>query len=273
MKNRTLYFGDNLEILRDKFLGDEGYFDLIYLDPPFSSNRNYNVLYREGIIENHAQIQAFEDTWHWTQETEKTFEELVGVRPSKTEINQSISDLMGGFQEIIGKNDVMAYLVMMAIRLIELHRVLKPAGSLYLHCDPTVSHYLKIVLDVIFDKKNFRNEIIWKRTNSPKSQTEAFGTQHDIVLFYTKSDKFTFNKQVKELEEISLKPYQYKDKKGIFRLIELEAHGIQKYAGRKQFEWQGRKACWLYTKDKLDGFWNEGLIYKTGGGDIVKNNI
>lgn len=145
MQNRTLYFGDNLEILREKFPGDEGYFDLIYLDPPFNSNRNYNVLFKEGLIDSQAQVQAFEDSWHWTAEAQHTFEELIGVKPSKTKINQQISDLMQALEKLVGHNDVLAYLTMMTIRLVELHRVLKKTGSIYLHCDPTASHYLKAV--------------------------------------------------------------------------------------------------------------------------------
>ena len=141
MKNRTLYFGDNLEILREK-IPDES-FDLIYLDPPFNSNRNYNVLFKEGLQDSPAQIQAFEDSWHWTAEAQKVFEELVGVRKSKTKINEQISNLMQALEKLVGHNDVLAYLTMMTVRLIELQRVLKPTGSIYLHCDPSASHYLK----------------------------------------------------------------------------------------------------------------------------------
>lgn len=128
MQNRTLYFGDNLEILREKFSDKpdgDGYFDLIYLDPPFNSNRDYNVLFKEGATDSQAQVQAFEDSWHWNEKTQKTFEELVGVKPSKTKINEQISNLMLALEKLVGHNDVLAYLTMMTIRLIELHRVLK----------------------------------------------------------------------------------------------------------------------------------------------------
>ena len=149
MKNRTLYFGDNLEILRKK-IEDES-FDLIYLDPPFNSNRNYNVLFKEGIQDSPAQIKAFDDSWHWTRESKQTFDYLV------TKTNEDISNLMLALEKMVGHNDMLAYLTMMTVRLIELRRVLKKTGSLYLHCDPTASHYLKIVLDVVFGKKNFKN--------------------------------------------------------------------------------------------------------------------
>src|SRR3990167_3699111 len=190
VENRTLFFGDNLEILRDKF-SDEC-IDLIYLDPPFNSNKEYNILFKERLIKNNAQLRAFDDSWHWTEEAERTFEELIGARTSKTKIDTEISDLMQGFEKILSRNDMMAYLVMMAIRLIELHRVLRKTGSIYLHCDPTASHYLKLILDVIFDKKNFRNEIIWcyRGAGYPKKD---FGKRHDIIFRYSKTDNYTFN--------------------------------------------------------------------------------
>lgn len=190
MQNRTLYFGDNLEVLREK-IPDES-FDLIYLDPPFNSKRPYNVLYKEGLVDSSAQVQAFEDTWHWTKEAQHTYEELVGIRPSKTKINQDISNLIEALGKIVGHNDVLAYLTMMAIRLIELKRVLKSTGSIYLHCDPTASHYLKIIMDVIFRKGNFRNEIVWYYRGAGISPRK-YGPRHDVILFYSKSDDYYFS--------------------------------------------------------------------------------
>src|SRR3990167_7652605 len=186
MQNRTLYFGDNLEILRKKIPSD--FFDLIYLDPPFNSNRNYNVLFKEGLQDSPAQVQAFEDSWHWSAESKHTFDYLV------TKTNESISNLMLALEKVIGHNDMLAYLTMMTIRLIELRRVLKKTGSIYLHCDPTASHYLKIILDAIFDKKNFRNEIIWTYRRWP-SKSKLFQTMHDTILFYAKdaNKDYVFN--------------------------------------------------------------------------------
>lgn len=195
MQNRTLFFGDNLEILREKFPDKpdaDGYFDLIYLDPPFNSNRDYNVLFKEGATDSQAQVQAFGDSWHWTTEAQKAFEELVGVKSSKTKINEQISNLMLALEKLVGHNDVLAYLTMMTIRLIELKRVLKKTGSIYLHCDPTASHYLKLMMDAIFGKQNFKNEIVWhyRRWTNVSSRFKAM---HDIILFYTKSNEHTFN--------------------------------------------------------------------------------
>ena len=188
----TLYYGDNLKILR-KYIPDES-IDLIYLDPPFNSKRAYNVLFKDRTGRDaSAQIQAFEDTWHWCEDTEKAFREII-FRP---EFPPDLKQMMGAFRTFMknsfGKeNDLMAYLTMMAVRLVELHRVLKDTGSIYLHCDPTASHYLKILMDQIFGVKNFRNEIVWKRT-SAHNDPRRFGNNYDIILFYTKTDKYTYN--------------------------------------------------------------------------------
>ena len=275
MQNRTLYFGDNLEIVREKFPDKpdgDGYFDLIYLDPPFNSNRSYNVLFKEGLVESQAQIQAFEDAWHWTHDAQSAFEELVGVKPTKTKINEKIVNLMLALEKMIGRNDVLAYLTMMTIRLIELHRVLKNTGSIYLHCDPTASHYFKIVMDTIFEKQNFRNEIVWKRTNSPKTQTKSFGIQHDIILFYIKTDNFIFHKVYSLIDEEYSKSFIHDDNdgKGHYQTVAIVAGGVQKYEGRKTFEFKGVTAQWLYTKENLEKMFKDGLLYKTKTGGFRK---
>ena len=179
MKNR-LYYGDNLEILRSREYFPDEYVDLIYLDPPFNSNRNYNVLFRsESGIDSEAQITAFEDTWHWGETAEDTYRDLITDAPEK------VSTAIEALLNLIERNQMMAYLVMMTARLVELRRVLKPTGSLYLHCDPTASHYLKIVLDAIFGVENFRNEIVWKRT-SAHNDAKRFGKIHDVIFYYSK---------------------------------------------------------------------------------------
>jgi site-specific DNA-methyltransferase (adenine-specific) len=207
INNCTLFFGDNLEILKDKFPGDEGYFDLIYLDPPFNSNRNYNVIFKEGLTESTAQRHAFEDSWHWNHDSQRALEHLI------TKTNDKISNLMQALEKTVGHNDVLAYLTMMTIRLIELHRVLKPTGSIYLHCDPTASHYLKIVMDAIFNASNFRNEIVWcyRGGGVPKSD---FGNRHDIILRYSKSKNYYFNVEAVRIpySEESLKRLKYRAK-------------------------------------------------------------
>jgi adenine specific DNA methylase Mod len=179
-KNK-LYFGDNLKILREH-VADESV-DLIYLDPPFNSNANYNVLFKEKSgEESAAQITAFEDTWQWSTEVEAAYTEIVSSGPRK------LGDLIQATRAFLGTNDMMAYLVMMAIRLVELHRSLKPTGSIYLHCDPTASHYLKLVLDAVFGPDKFKTEIIWKRSSAHsdgKQGRRQHGRIHDVILFYT----------------------------------------------------------------------------------------
>jgi DNA modification methylase len=264
MKNRTLYFGDNLDILRKKI--PDGVFDLIYLDPPFNSNRNYNVLFKEGLQDSPSQVQAFEDSWHWNADSKSAFDFLV------TKTNENISNLMLAWEKIIGHNDMLAYLTMMTVRLIELHRVLKNTGSLYLHCDPTASHYLKIVLDTVFGKDNFRNEIIWKKTNSPKAQTKAFGNQHDAIFFYSKSDDFMCEKIYSTIDDEYSEAFRNDDNdgKGPYQTVAIVAGGTQKYEGRKEFEFQGVKAQWLYTKENLEEMQKNDLLYKTSGGMFRK---
>ena len=184
--DNTLFYGDNLPILRE-YVADESV-DLIYLDPPFNSNRTYNVLFRqEGGEEAEAQIAAFEDTWHWNRAAEETYHGLVTHAPAH------VGQMVGALREFIGENQMMAYLVMMAARLVELHRVLRPTGSLYLHCDPTASHYLKIVLDTIFEPLNFRSEITWKRYSAHNDARRTYPTVTDTILFYAKSKLTQFN--------------------------------------------------------------------------------
>lgn len=185
MKN-TLYYGDNLDILRRYIKGES--VDLIYLDPPFKSNQTYNILFQEkNGTKSRAQIKAFEDTWHWDLTAMETWTEIVEGRT-----NKRLTDLVIAMRKFLGTNDMMAYLVMMAIRLQELHRVLKPTGSIYLHCDPTASHYLKVVIDSIFGGKNFRNEIVWCYT-APTNTRRNFPKKHDTLFRYTKTGTWTFN--------------------------------------------------------------------------------
>lgn len=183
----SLYFGDNLNILRDE-IKDESV-DLIYLDPPFNSKRDFNVFMKtpKG-HESDAQITAFDDTWHWAGgQAEREFAELLHQQ------NTDVAEMIQSLRRFLKESDMMAYLVMMANRLVELHRVLKPTGTLYLHCDPTASHYLKIVLDTIFGAECFLNEVIWQRTAVKGDVRRKFGAVHDTILAYTKSQDYKFN--------------------------------------------------------------------------------
>ncbi len=182
-----LYYGDNLDVLR-RYVEDASV-DLVYLDPPFNSNASYNVLFAEKDgTRAAAQIKAFEDTWQWDDGAARAYEDTV-------EMGGRVSDAMRAFRTFLGDSDMMAYLAMMAPRLMELRRVLKQTGSIYLHCDPTASHYLKMLLDAVFGPQQFKNELIWKRT-SAHSSAKRFAPVHDVILFYSKSDAHTWNPHI-----------------------------------------------------------------------------
>lgn len=263
----TLFYGDNLDILREYIPGES--IDLVYLDPPFNSNRNYNVLFKdESGKDSEAQITAFEDTWHWNQATEQAYHELV------TEGPQHVSQMIGALRQFIGTNQMMAYLVMMAARLVELHRVLKPTGSLYLHCDPTASHYLKVILDSIFGAEQFRNEISWERSQTRSSISKIYRRAHDVLFFYTKSDKYTFNMQYRELSSASKKLYSNVDEIGSYQRVPLLVSGRRN--GETGQPWRGidpnkrgkEGMHWVTTPDKLEEYERQGLILwpkKEGG--------
>src|SRR5579863_8364291 len=182
----ALYYGDNLDVLRESIAS--GSVDLVYLDPPFNSQANYNVLFKGPSGKGaDAQIEAFEDTWHWGEGAERAYIEVLASAHTQA------AELLSAMRSFLGENDVMAYLAMMAVRLIELHRVLKSTGSLYLHCDPTASHYLKLLLDAIFEPTNFLNELIWKRSSAHTAK--RFAPVHDTIFFYSKGSKYIWNQE------------------------------------------------------------------------------
>src|SRR5881396_746804 len=184
-----LYLGNNLKWLSDRKEFPDASVDLVYLDPPFNSNADYNVLFREpsGQV-SQAQFHAFTDTWSWADAAE-TYHQFIDTCP-----NVVVVEMMEAFHSFLKHSPMMAYLAMMAPRLIELHRVLKKTGSLYLHCDPTASHYLKLMLDQIFGAENFRNEISWVRSNPKSLITINFPNCRDIILRYSKTPDCFFSK-------------------------------------------------------------------------------
>jgi DNA modification methylase len=194
-KNK-LYYGDNLDVLRH-YIPDQSV-DLIYLDPPFNSRQDYNVLFAEKDgARSASQITAFKDSWEWNIEAERAYIEVV-------ESGGRVADAMRAFRTLLGGSDMLAYLAMMAPRLVELRRVLKPTGSIYLHCDPTASHYLRILLDSLFGTVSLVNEIIWKRYgahNDVGQGSTHFGRVHDTIIFFSKSSTRTWNQQFVPLSE------------------------------------------------------------------------
>jgi site-specific DNA-methyltransferase (adenine-specific) len=257
----TLYYGDNLDILR-RYLKDETV-DLVYLDPPFNSAQNYNAFFHEKDgTEAASQIRAFEDTWSWNQESQKVYEELI-LQPGK------VSEVMQAFHTFLGTND------MMAPRLVELRRVLKATGSLYLHCDPTASHYLKLLCDAVMGPENFRNEIIWKRTTAKSLMTKRLPSNHDVILAYEKSegaavwngDTIFRPYDLDNLEEKTATKYSHKDADGrIYRLDSL----INPNPNRPNltYEFLGVKRVWRWTRERMQAAYERRLVVQTNPGTV-----
>jgi len=216
MAANTLYYGDNLDILR-RYVADESV-DLVYLDPPFNSNANYNVLFKEHSGEQAAsQIRAFEDTWTWSMEAELALEAMI------VEGGQ-VSVAMQSFRKLLGTSNMMAYLSMMAPRLVELRRVLKPTGSIYLHCDPTASHYLKLLMDAVFGAERFRNEVVWKRSFGHGDSRKNMGRSHDVLLYYTKSNTYTLNRFFHAHDQKYLDTFfRFTDERGVYKRENLNS--------------------------------------------------
>ncbi len=265
-----LHYGDNLDVLR-AHVRDESV-DLVYLDPPFNSNASYNILFappkalRTAADAGNAQIRAFEDSWHWNDSAEEAFA-LV-----ERSGNTRAFDLLNAMRSFLGENDMMAYLAMMAIRLIELHRVLKPTGSLYLHCDPTASHYLKLLLDGVFGAVNFRSEIVWKRSHAHNS-ARRWGPIHDVILFYSKSDSYCWTGVRQAYDEAYVERYfKFDDGDGRGRYWTGDLTGAGTRNGPSGDPWRGfdvraKARHWAYTPAELDRLDAEGRIFwpKTPG--------
>jgi site-specific DNA-methyltransferase (adenine-specific) len=226
----TLFYGDNLEILQNhKHFRDECV-DLIYLDPPFNSNADYNILFREQSGEPaQGQIKAFTDTWKWSELAFRNFTESCA--------NQRLVELINGYVHTLGRNEMTAYLVMMSPRLVELHRVLKNSGTLFLHCDPTASHYLKTLLDAVFGPTNFLNEIVWRRTGSHNSP-RRFGPVHDIILFFAKGDGYNFKTSYRPYTKGHVKSYfKQEDANGRYWTNSITGAGLRH--GESGQKWKG----------------------------------
>jgi DNA modification methylase len=215
--------------------------------------------------EAEAQIAAFDDTWHWNASAERTYHELIQNAPAH------VVAMLGALREFVGTNQMMAYLTMMAARLVELHRALKLTGSLYLHCDPTASHYLKIVMDTIFGVENFVNEIVWKRSDAhsdAKQGAQHYGRIHDVLLFYAKNKDATFNALYRPLPQSTIDNW--------YRNVEPETGRRYNKAdvtgpggaskGNPYYDWKGVTRYWRYNREKMEKLDAEGkLIYSKSG--------
>jgi len=265
----VLYYGDNLYVLRDH-IPDES-IDLIYLDPPFNSNRSYNVIFREANTsgEAEAQIEAFDDTWRWTTETERALNELAQSR----NIPPPLVDLLNGFVGFLGRNDLTAYLVMLAGRLIELHRVLKPHGTLFLHCDLTAGHYIKIVLDAVFGKDKLINQITWKRTSAHSDARQGgkrMGRITDLIFWYAKGETWTHNVQYTPYSQAYIEDFYRHVEEGTgrrYRLDNLTGPGGER-KGNPAYEVMGVTRYWRYSKAKMQALIDAGRIVQTNPGAV-----
>ncbi len=275
-----LYWGDNLEILK-RHVKDEAV-DLVYLDPPFNSNTSYNVLFaeRDG-SQSSAQIKVFSDTWRWDQAAARTFEETV-------ESGGAVGGALRALRELLGQNDLLAYLTMVAPRLVELRRVLRSTGSIYLHCDTTASHYLKILMDSVFHPRNYRTEITWKRQsahNDARQGRRQYGRIRDVILFYTKSDTYTWNPVFAPYDDKQLESsYRWAEgpegqvvhlKKGEdppegwrrFSLGDLTGPGGAA-RGSPVYELMGVTRAWRFSRDRMNELVRAGRIVQTRAGNV-----
>lgn len=261
-----LWFGDNLSILREEMASES--VDLIYLDPPFNSNANYNVLFRTPADEAaSAQVEAFRDTWNWGQEAEWAFEEIM-------RLSGGVASIIHALRSALGESDMMAYLVMMAQRLHELRRVLKPTGSLYLHCDPTASHYLKIILDAVFSPQSFANEIIWQRSTGKSLMSRRLPTNHDVILSYSASQDRVWKPETliipydrENLPATVAQKYVHDDGDGrLYRLDSL----INPNRNRPNltYEFLGVTRVWRWTKERMLAAYAKGLIQQSAPGRV-----
>ena len=257
MATNTLFYGDNLDVLR-RYAKDESV-DLVYLDPPFNSNADYNVLFGHADgARAAAQIKAFGDTWRWDQAAAASFQETV-------QQGGLVARALVAFQTLLGDSNMLAYLSMIAPRLTELHRALRPTGALYLHCDSAASHYLKLLLDAVFGAENFLNENVWKRT-SGHSDARRFGRVHDVILGYAKTPKHKWNATYQPYEPSYVEQYyRYKDDDGRrFMSGDLGAAGLQ--GGGYDYEWNGVRRVWRVPEATMRKLDEQGHVFYTRNG-------
>jgi len=262
-----LYYGDNLEIISEHLESES--VDLIYLDPPFKSSQDYNVLFAEknGSL-SPEQIKAFKDTWQWDADAVWAYQHIV-------EAGGRVSEAMQGFRKLLGDNDMMAYLAMMAPRLVELNRVLKSTGSIYLHCDPTASHYLKLLMDAVFGPRCFRTEIIWKRSSAhsdTKQGRRQHGRIHDVILFYTKTDDWLWNPLHTPYDQKYLEQFYKYVEEGTgrrYRLDNLTGPGGAR-KGNPRYEVMGVTRYWRFSRENMGQLIREGRIVQTKPGLVPR---
>ena len=281
MPDNKLFYGDNLDVLRRKI--ESGSVDLCYIDPPFNSKRNYFQIYNNQGGEDRAQAQAFVDTWEWGDEAVEGLEYILHIdrlqgNAGSTQWTEQAVELIRGLEKVLGRGSLLAYLVHMTLRIVEIHRVLKPTGSFYLHCDPTASHYLKLILDAVFCGQGgeFLNEIIWKRTTT-KSDAHQGATNwpriHDVLLVYSRSKavRNTFTQPFTDYTaEYIASIYKYDDGDGRkYTLDKLTAPGMGT-RGHPRYELMGVDRHWVYGEQRMKELIAEGRIIQTKVGNVPR---
>ena len=241
----TIYHMDNLDALRGM---NSSIVDLIATDPPFNTGRN-----RESVGGKYV------DQWRWEENVHRSW--MDDIRDTNRPLVEVIEAAEHAHSENLG-----AFLCFLSVRLLEMKRVLKDTGSIYLHCDPTASHYIKAVMDAVFGAKNFRNEIVWKRQSSNNAVTKSYGKIADYILFYVMSEQATWNQVYQELSEIQLKRYR-PDSSG--RLYKVENLTVPSPSPNRMFEWRGtmpKNRGWAYSREQLEELWTQGRIKTTRDG-------
>jgi site-specific DNA-methyltransferase (adenine-specific) len=269
----TLYFGDNLEVLRES-IADRSV-DLVYLDPPFNSGANYNIIFqpeKKSAAKATAQIQAFEDTWTWSAEADETYRHFVIDRDLTSQPpGERLIKLMTSMREYLGETSMMAYLTMMAPRLLELRRVLKDTGSIYLHCDPTASHYLKMLMDAVFGPEHFINELVWQRTNAKGLAFSRFASNHDIILMYAKTDSRTWNPRYTPHDPEYVRKFYRFVEPGTGRRYSLDNLTNPNHdRPNLTYDFLGVTRVWRWTKDRMEQANASGIIVQSHPGSVPR---
>jgi len=269
----TLYFGDNLEVLQES-IADRSV-DLVYLDPPFNSGANYNIIFqpeKKSAAKATAQIQAFEDTWTWSAEADETYRRFVIDRDlTRQPPGERLIKLMTSMREYLGETSMMAYLTMMAPRLLELRRVLKDTGSIYLHCDPTASHYLKMLMDAVYGPEHFINELIWQRTNAKGLAFSRFASNHDIILMYAKTDSRTWNPRYTPHDPEYVRKFYRFVEPGTGRRYSLDNLTNPNHdRPNLTYEFLGVTRVWRWTRERMEQANASGIIAQSHPGSVPR---
>jgi site-specific DNA-methyltransferase (adenine-specific) len=269
--NNFLFYGDNLEVLR-KHIKDETV-DLCYIDPPFNSKRNYNQIYNNIGSEDAAQAQAFTDTWIWDDIAIAGYDEIIDNAHGR--FMPRTVELIKGLRNVLGEGSLLAYVISVTLRVTEIRRVLKETGSFYFHCDPTASHYIKLVLDTVFCSQggDYKNEITWKRTTAhsdSKQGGKAYGNVTDIILFYTRSGNYTFNPLHADYSEKYLKKYNLADPDGRRYMLDNLTGPGGAAKGNPMYEVMGVSKFWRYSKEKMQQLIEEGRVVQPSPGAVPR---